>query len=47
MCSGDRLGLEDAYESGDGTYVRSGAIYSSVVGRTRILSDTEGKVGGN
>ncbi|KAJ2739107.1 hypothetical protein GGI20_006165 [Coemansia sp. BCRC 34301] len=37
---GRRLGVEQEYNAGTGTYVRNGVIYSSILG-TRIVGDKE------
>ncbi|KAJ2036787.1 hypothetical protein GGI13_001927 [Coemansia sp. RSA 455] len=38
---GRRLGVEQEYEAGTGTYVRNGVIYSSILG-TKTISGDEG-----
>ncbi|GAX77478.1 hypothetical protein CEUSTIGMA_g4922.t1 [Chlamydomonas eustigma] len=39
VCVGDRLGNQDDYIAGPGTYVRNGYIHSSVVGFQRMLDE--------
>ncbi|GIL61892.1 hypothetical protein Vafri_16251 [Volvox africanus] len=36
VCVGDRLGASDAYEAGEGVYVRDGFLFAGVVGHQRI-----------
>ncbi|KAJ2878418.1 hypothetical protein IWW38_006326 [Coemansia aciculifera] len=38
---GRRLGVEQEFDAGTGTYVRNGVIYSSILG-SRIVSDSKG-----
>ncbi|GIL92072.1 hypothetical protein Vretimale_14951 [Volvox reticuliferus] len=36
VCAGDRLSASDAYEAGEGVYVRDGFLFAGVVGHKRI-----------
>ncbi|GLC33323.1 hypothetical protein PLESTB_000345800 [Pleodorina starrii] len=36
VCAGDRLATTDAYEAGEGVYVRDGFLFASVVGLRRV-----------
>ncbi|GLI65670.1 hypothetical protein VaNZ11_009274 [Volvox africanus] len=36
VCVGDRLGASDAYEAGEGVFIRDGFLFAGVVGHRRI-----------